>query len=229
MGKTVILAAMREELAPLIALSQESFDEKVFDGITFYLSDTLVLACTGVGKVNAARVTQSALSRFSVKEIIIVGVCGALNENLEVMDIVIANDCVTHDIDVAALGVFTRGEIPFMKQKFFNSDPDLIKKLTHATMHLELPVKFGRVATGDQFIASKSLREEIRNFFAAEVVDMESAAVFQVCALNEVSCGAIRVVSDKADATAPLAFTAVLEEGSRLAAEVILAYRKNFT
>ena len=60
----------------------------------------------------------------------------------------------------------------------------------------------GRVASGDQFISEKEVKERIVNNFGAKCAEMEGAAIAHGAYLNHVPCVIIRAISDKADGSA---------------------------
>jgi adenosylhomocysteine nucleosidase len=60
----------------------------------------------------------------------------------------------------------------------------------------------GTIVTGDVFVASPAKKEELRKALNADAVEMEGAAVAQVCRELSVPCLVIRSISDTADARA---------------------------
>ncbi|MGD8978690.1 MAG: 5'-methylthioadenosine/S-adenosylhomocysteine nucleosidase, partial [candidate division WOR-3 bacterium] len=64
----------------------------------------------------------------------------------------------------------------------------------------------GRVATCDQFISSETKRLWIEKIFRADCVEMEGAAVAQICTLYEVPFVIIRSLSDLANEDAEVDF-----------------------
>lgn len=196
-------------------------------GIPFYrgeLAGRDVVVCkSGVGKVNAAVCTQLLIDRFQVSRIVFTGVAGALHPELEIGDIVVSRDCVQHDVDATALG-FQRGEIPFHPKWVFEADPQLVALAERAARRMtEVRVMTGRVLSGDQFVTDRDKARGLHEQFGGLCLEMEGAAVAQVCDMNGVPFVVIRSMSDKADGSAPVDFPAFVKLASRRSCEVVCA------
>jgi len=193
-------------------------------GLTFheatYHGHDLVMVKAGVGKVNAAMCTQILVDTFDADAVICTGSAGALHDDLDIGDIVIAEDCVQHDVRVDFLGL-PPGQIPFSDLRFFSAAPALIE---HARA-VDLPghsLRFGRVCTGDAFIQDEDRRTAIREELGGDCVEMEGAAVGQVCTLNEVPFLLVRAISDRADGASDIDFQAFLHEAAQSSARIVL-------
>jgi adenosylhomocysteine nucleosidase len=204
-----LIGAMAEEIERLEErLERQS--ETTVAGIRFqqgtFGGQPVVLCRSGVGKVNAAACTQLLIDRFGVDAVIFTGVAGALDPSLEIGDIVISRDCQQHDMDASPLG-FVRGTIPFAEVSVFPADPALVKLAAEASeLAAEGRVIQGRVLSGDQFIADRDTVRLLHEQFGGACVEMEGAAVAQVCAMNGVPYVVIRSMSDKADGSAHVNF-----------------------
>ncbi|MFV8827603.1 5'-methylthioadenosine/adenosylhomocysteine nucleosidase [Alkalihalobacterium sp. APHAB7] len=213
-----IIGAMNEE----IELMKEEMDIKSETKIarnTFYSgtmgNHKIVLCKSGVGKVNAALTTQILIDHFQTEKIIFTGVAGALDPSLNVGDIVISTSALQHDIDASPLG-FKRGEIPmFEHTSDFPADVSLIELATKASEQLNIQVIKGRVLSGDQFIASQELVQELQDTFAGACVEMEGSAVAQVAMLNDIPYVIIRSISDKANGEAKMSFNEFVEVAAK--------------
>lgn len=162
----------------------------------------VVIVQSGVGKVNAALCTQRLILQFGVTHIINTGIAGAMAHGLKVQDVVISTDALYHDMDAVEFG-YKITEIPGMKCSDFKADNRLLEAAEKAFNSLEESkghnlVK-GRIATGDQFIASKDLKNKIIENCSPACVEMEGAAIAHACYLNNVSFIIIRCMSDMAD------------------------------
>lgn len=218
MGKVIgIIGAMDEEIETLLG-SIQMRDKKKYAGITYYLGkmheQDVVLCKSGVGKVNASICAQLMITTFAVDCVLFTGVAGGVDPKLSIGDIVISTDCLQHDMDASALG-FERGYIPFAPESIFNADQDLINLAEQAAKSTSYPFTIGRVITGDQFIADHGQVLQLHQLFQASCIEMEGAAVAQVCTLNQVPFVIIRSLSDKADGSADVNFV----EFTKLAAE----------
>lgn len=161
-------------------------------------STDVVIAKCGMGKVNAGICAQILIDLFNVTHIVNTGVAGALNDELNIGDIVIASDAVQHDYDVTYIG-FMKGEIPYTGKYAFETDKSLREKAVKAA-HDALPnvnVIEGRACAGDHFLSDTEKLREIASVFNADCVEMESGAIGQVCYLNHVPFVIIRAISDK--------------------------------
>ena len=199
--KTVgIVVAMDEEREEIVNLMKDVELEQVYN--LRFLKGTIegkkciVIKC-GVGKVNAARATQVMLDHFKIDYIINLGVAGALSSMLDVGDVVIAKKVVQHDFDITAFG-HSKGYITGVGA-FIESNHNLLEEFSSVLEEMperNYKIKMGIVATGDIFCTESWMKDKIRAKFNADVVDMECAAIAQVCYLNEKPFIAIRSISD---------------------------------
>ncbi|CAG5085557.1 MTA/SAH nucleosidase [Thermobacillus xylanilyticus] len=215
-GTVGIIGAMKEEVE-LLHRNVRVTGTRSKAGIEYVtgeLHGKQVIFCrSGVGKVNAAVCTQVLIDQ-GVDCVLFTGVAGALDPGLDVGDIVISTVCQQHDMDVTALG-FPRGVIPFQEQSEFAADDRLVGLAVSAGESL-FPgrCRTGKVLSGDQFIASRETVRELRETMGGACVEMEGAAVAQVCAMNGVPFVIIRSMSDRADGGAPDSFEAFTIEAS---------------
>ena len=193
-------------------------------GLTFHEAEwhghELVLVKAGVGKVNAALCTQILIDAFEADSVICTGSAGALTSDLDIGDIVVATDCVQHDVVVEFLGL-PRGQIPFTDHRFFETDSVLRRHALEVDFPDHRVVK-GRVLTGDTFVEDDEYRGQIRDELEGDCVEMEGAAVGQVCAMNEVPYLVVRAISDRADGASNMDFEAFLEEAAYSSSRIVL-------
>lgn len=173
---------------------------------------------SGVGKVNAARTTQILTDKFNLDYIINVGSAGALNDNLNIGDIVVGKELIQHDFNVTAFGR-ERGYIP-EAGKVFKSDENLIKKCENIKMN-NIKITTGVIASGDIFCTEIKMKEKIRKRFNADCCEMEGAAIAQICYLNKIPFIVIRSISDIPDGKNKIDFDKYLEVASKNCAEFI--------
>jgi adenosylhomocysteine nucleosidase len=202
-----ILGAMPEEIAALLSDLEGRADSHA-GGYEIHSGElegkrVLVVHC-GIGKVNAAAVAQLLVLRQS-RALIFTGVAGAVDPELRVGDIVVASDALQHDVDVTALG-YEPGLVPG-EPLSWRSDPRLVELAVAAAAELPgVRVVTGRVASGDQFVADPGRTSSLRDRFGASCVEMEGAAVAQVCSRAGVPFVIIRSMSDSADHDAQVSF-----------------------
>ncbi|MDD6852207.1 MAG: 5'-methylthioadenosine/adenosylhomocysteine nucleosidase [Bacteroidales bacterium] len=191
-NNVAIVVAMEKELNLLLPLVNEP-KELVIDGYRLYSGtingmNVTIMQC-GIGKVNAAIGTLTLLNNFNVDVVINTGVAGGADKSINVMDIVVATQITYHDV---WCGPGTQYGEASGYPLFFTSDNDLVDLLDD-----EEGVKPGLICSGDRFIASIEEIESIKAHFPnALAVDMESAAIAQVCKLRDVPFLCIRVISD---------------------------------
>lgn len=204
-----IIAAMQLELDAI----KEKIDSPVTEtisGVT-YISGTIydvpvVCAVCGVGKVNAAVCTQTMIMKYAPDAIINTGVGGSLDPTLRVCDVVVGEYAVQHDFDTSPLGD-EKGFVSTVNVTRFPLDEALSSKLIKSLSDLGINAKKGGIATGDQFVAEKCVKDEIVSRFEASVCEMEGAAIAHTCYLSNTPCAVLRAISDGADDGASLSFT----------------------
>ncbi|MGB7605822.1 MAG: 5'-methylthioadenosine/adenosylhomocysteine nucleosidase [Lutisporaceae bacterium] len=196
-----IIGAMKEEKDAILSLMQRVELIEHY-GVKFYLgtinNQSCILSKSGVGKVNAARNTQIMIDKFNPACIINIGSAGALEPSLEIGDIVISDNCIQHDADITAFG-HPKGYIAGLR--YIEADAGLIercKKAIELSLDNKYKIYIGTVASGDQFISSLEKKQELHKDFNAWCVEMEGAAIAQVCHLCNVPFVVIRSISDKA-------------------------------
>ncbi len=219
-----MLGAMQDEIAGILP-EIESLRLEKRRGFELYRGvdrgRSVAVARIGVGKVLAASVTQDLIGLLRPSAVILAGIAGALRPELPIGEVVIARDCLQYDLDVTALG-FRRGEVPYHRDRAVGCDEKL-SAAAHEALRGVRPRRFGRVLTGDRFLTP---RHKQQLAFEAEldgvVVDMESAAVAEVCALEAVPVLVLRTVSDTFDGRTPKSLAALLQ---RLGSTTLRCYR----
>lgn len=227
--KVAVIGAMNEEIERM--QKEMSVEETItFAKVPFYVGKMcgidIVLCKSGVGKVNAALTTQILIDRFEVSHILFTGVAGALDESLEVGDLVVSTSAMQHDLDASPLG-FKRGEIPMYDgDSDFKASTRLVEIAKEAAASLtDRQVVCGRILSGDQFIANKEEVKQLKELFNGVCVEMEGASVAHVSDMNDVPYVIIRSMSDKANGEAQISFqefTDIASEQSHLLVKAML-------
>lgn len=189
-----------------------------------------VVAFSKWGKVAATITATLLVQEFGVTDLFFIGTAGAMADGLKVGDVVVSKRLVQHDLD--ARPMLSRFELPLLNRVYVNSDPELTALAGRAVQNLldqgvermvgEQAVSdfalaprlyYGDVASGDQFINSDEKRQEILNLLPDILcVEMEGAAVAQVCLEFNVPFTVIRIISDTADHNARIDFNAFIVE-----------------
>ena len=209
---TGIIGAMEEEVAALKE-AREVQEAAELASMTFYrgvlCGKDVVVVRSGIGKVNAGICAQILVDRFHVDTLINTGIAGSLDARIDIGDMVISTDALHHDMDAVQFG-YPAGQVPRMEVLSFPADEELVKKAVQANekANPDIHTYTGRVASGDQFIASKEVKEKIVENFQPLCVEMEGAAIAQAAYLNKVSYVIIRAISDKADNSATMDYPA---------------------
>jgi adenosylhomocysteine nucleosidase len=217
--RTAILGAMGSEVNLLVAELEDAKDHEI-EGIFFWegrlRGRRVVVARTGVGKVNAAITATLLYVHFRPAEVLFTGIAGGLRPGLLPGDIVIAAKTVQHDFGTLTSGRFHRrgARNPISPERnpvFLPADRRLLRAALAAAKTVKLDairmrkgartpdIVEGTVATGDVFVASPAKKAELHRELGADAVEMEGAAVAQVCWQWRVPCLVIRSVSDLAD------------------------------
>lgn len=224
-----IICALSIEVEGLAQLL-ENREEKTYAKMKF-ISGTIngkdvVMTECGIGKVNAAMSTQVMIDKYNPSVIINSGIAGSVSRKLKIGDIVISDDCVQHDFDGTQMGD-PKGLIQYNDEKRIDIpvSKTVAQKLFEACKNIEnTNVLCGRIATGDIFVAEKSMRSAIANEFDALACEMEGGAIAQVCYRNGVECAVLRCISDDFDENQFMDFM----EFRVIAADKSMAAIKNF-
>lgn len=119
-----------------------------------------------------------------------VGVAGAIDTNLNILDTIISDEIIYHDVAQEILTEYH----PWMQHPHFIADRDLRDGIILANAD-DKTVFTGKMVTGEAFIDQDG-REEIIKNHAPSCVDMETASVAHVCYVNDVPFVSIRSISD---------------------------------
>lgn len=239
-----IMGAMAEEIdvvktmlkdAKCVAVGGRSFHTGTINNVD------CVVVFSKWGKVAASITASILIGRFAISELVFVGTAGALAEGLKIGDIVIAERLVQHDLD--ARPMIPRFELPLLNRVYVDSDrrltqiaicavSNILKRGVGRVMgeknasdfNIDTPrLILGDIASGDQFVNSVAKRESILEELPdVQCVEMEGAAVAQVCYEFNLPFAVIRVISDTADHNARVDFTRFVMEVANAYAKAII-------
>ena len=205
--KLGIIGAMDVEVATLkekmenTAVTRKAgmeFCEGTLEGL-----EAVVVQC-GVGKVNAAMCVQVLCDCFGVTHLVNTGIAGSLCAELDIADMVVSTDAMYHDFDVTIFGR-PMGQVPGMDVVAFPADQAL-SACAFAAAEAVNPghTRCGRIASGDQFVSRPQQKEQIIAVSGALCTEMEGAAIAHAAYRNGIPYVILRVISDKADASAEM-------------------------
>lgn len=220
-----IIVAMEEEMKAIEAKMKDTEEIKRYELQIIkgkIAAQTCIAVKCGVGKVNSARVTQILIDNFKIKYIINMGAAGALDDNLQIGDIVIGDKLVQHDFDITAFG-HDKGYITGVGKEV-KSDKQLTKRLTQIVNNKttrNYQVEIGTIASGDIFCTEIEMKEKIHQKFDAKCVEMEGAAIGQVCHLNKIPFLVIRSISDSPNGKNAITFDEFVTLASERCASLI--------
>lgn len=241
---TAILSALPEEQGGLLA-SLHRAQRMRHAGRDFWRGELhgqpVVLALSGIGKVAAATTATVLAERLGVERMVFTGVAGGLGHDVRVGDVVVAQHFLQHDMDASP--IFPRWEIPGYGRALLACDTALTALLSKAaSAFLERAgaslapsergaaaprVHRGLVASGDRFVCTSAESQALTAVLAAgghEVlaVEMEGAAVAQVCSDYALPFAAVRTISDRADDSAHVDFPRFIRDVARPYADHVI-------
>ncbi|TBR43868.1 5'-methylthioadenosine/S-adenosylhomocysteine nucleosidase [Marinomonas agarivorans] len=215
---TAIIGAMDQEVA-VIKDWMTNVEIEEIAGCEFIQGQLdgkdIVLLKSGIGKVNATVSTSILLIKYTPENVINIGSAGGYAQDLSVGDVVISDNVCHHDVDVTAFG-YDIGQVPGMPAAY-KADTDLIAKVQQAIANLNtVKAKTGLIGTGDSFMQDPVRVEKVRSQFPALLaVDMEAAAIAQVCHKFQVPFVVVRALSDIAGQESSQSFEEFLDVAAK--------------
>lgn len=230
--KIGIMGAMPEEVEwvkeLMTGISVETYGMREY--FCGYIQDVpVVLVFSRWGKVAASATATTLIHRFGITHLVFTGVAGALYDHIKIGDVVIAKRLVQHDLDASPM--IPRFEVPLLDISFIETDlispsqiEELLYKLQETISDLPAPpfllkenpsptFHMGDIGTGDFFVSDLATRQSILQSLPSVLcVEMEGAAVAQVCYENIIPFWVIRVISDTADEKSPVDFPVFVKE-----------------
>jgi len=224
-----ILSAMREEIENLVTELEPGAEVRQAGRRTYHLGTLwgvpVALVFSRWGKVAAATTATHLLAECGIDRLIFTGVAGGADPALHIGDIVVGDRLYQHDLDTRPL--FAQHEIPLLGETALATHPPFRQALLSAAhtflatefavqvgpelraeFHLTQPqVVVGDIASGDRFVAGRAQLAALKATLPSiRCVEMEGAAVAQVCHEYGIPFAIVRILSDQADEHAPIAF-----------------------
>jgi adenosylhomocysteine nucleosidase len=196
-GDTVLfISALEQELTDFIAaldFQRRNLGPLEYDLFSDPCGRRVIGHVCGIGKVNAAASTAAFLSHpeYNVSYVVSVGTAGGLDKSLKTGDIVVGRDFVQHDFDVSSvLPDCKPGQIPGCELFMKTLPPEM-----EAVLPADENLRIGTIISGDHFVKEG---EKLAGFKPL-AVEMEGAAMAQVCLRYNTPFLSIRVITDSAD------------------------------
>ncbi len=233
------MGAIPQEINGVVNLLTNKQEHKI--GRRSYFTGELnnqkvVVVYSRVGKVAASATVTTLILEFKVSELIFTGVAGGIHTDVKIGDIVLGQSLIQHDMNAQPL--FPAYEIPMLGKAYFEADSSQLEVATTAILeileeqHLHNVIsekdldKFnihqpqlhvGLIGSGDLFFSTNSQKEKLQqNLPEILCVEMEGAAVAQVCYEFDIPFIIIRTISDDADDHSTLDFNSFIEKISNV-------------
>ncbi len=215
MTKLAIMGAMEEEIEPLLAhftnVNVVEFANNKYYEVNHNGLD-IVIAYSKIGKVFASLTATTMIEKFGCDTLLFSGVAGAINPELKIGDLIIADKLCQHDLDITAFG-HPNGFVPG-GSVFVETSKELREIAIQVANENDLKVIEGTIATGDQFVHSIERKEFIETTFKADALEMEGASVAVICDALDVPFFVLRAISDSADGGADIDFDEFLKSSA---------------
>ena len=181
-----------------------------------------VVVQSGIGKVNAAICAEILINSFGVTHLINTGIAGSLQDEIHVLDVVVAEDAVYHDFDITNFR-YPYGEVPGIGRQTFPADEelreDILAALKETSPHAH--VFTGRVASGDQFIRTDDRKQWIRDTFNAACCEMEGTAIAHAAYISGIPFAIVRLISDNADDEAAMSYDEIETKAAHMSSDML--------
>lgn len=228
--KIGLIGAMGEEVR-ILKKKMSGIQETEEAGCRFYSGRLggfdAVLLQSGIGKVNAALGTTLLIDHFQPDVIINTGSAGGTDPDLDIGDVVISSAVIHHDVDATAFG-YSPGQVPRMPASFLPGRKlvEFAEKAAAKASDGHRTVR-GTIATGDSFMSDPKRIEKLKSVFPEmKAVEMEGAAIAQICYQFGVPFLIVRSLSDIAGKESNLSFDQFLETAAKHSAHFILSLLK---
>ncbi|UQY80814.1 5'-methylthioadenosine/S-adenosylhomocysteine nucleosidase [Candidatus Hepatincola sp. Av] len=217
-----IIVAMEEELEPILPVLTCQKVNKVFQLYQCKRNNLQIsIIVSNIGKAAAASATTYLIENYNPDFLLNIGTCGGVN-NTNIASIILANSAAYHDVDVRAFG-YKLGQLPKQVEVFSGGNQTVKFQDLSTFLKNRYPLVNGLIITGDQFVANKDKVNIIKNMYPNIVaIDMEAAAIAQVCLMYKKNFAFLKKVSDLADADATDSFKNELIKMNQQIPQIVL-------
>ncbi|KGF32117.1 hypothetical protein HMPREF2130_01225 [Oligella urethralis DNF00040] len=230
------MAALEQEIAAILKSMEHQVTIRTVADRRYHLAERngqqYVIVLSRIGKVAAAATVTTLINVFGVQSVLFTGLAGGIHADVKVGDIVIARSVYQYDLDASPL--FPKYSVPLLNKTFFDTDEALNDKIAKACndylaqdfatafegnkrprfFQRDIPkVHQGLIGSGDVFVNALEKQNQIAEQMPSTLcVEMEGAAVAQVCYEYAIPFAIFRIISDRADSKAELDFNEFLNE-----------------
>lgn len=234
-----IMGAIPEEINGVVSLLTDKQEHRIGKR-TYYTgvlnNQNVVVVYSRIGKVAAATTVSTLILEFKITELIFTGVAGGIDSSLKIGDIVLGQSLIQHDMNAQPL--FPAYEIPLLGKAYFDADTDKLELAKTAILELleqqhlhqvisdkdlnkfnihQPQLHVGLIGSGDLFFSTNTQKEKLQaNIKNVLCVEMEGAAVAQVCYEFGIPFTIIRTISDQADDHSTIDFQSFIERISNV-------------
>ncbi len=241
-SRLAIMTAMNEEFA-LLAERYGAGEGVEVAGRRFLRAESgdieLILVSSRIGKVAAASTATILINRFGADAVLFTGVAGGIHRDVQVGDVVVASHLVQHDIDLKGVLGYQRFTIPLLDLSHVPVCENMLEVAYEAALSTAVHARYaegvgefvsyaprvhrGVIASGDTFVSDVVHRRELESAIPDLLcVEMEGAAVAQVCAEHGVPYVVTRIVSDSADDAAHHDFVRFIKEAAAVGSDLLV-------
>ena len=143
---------------------------------------------SGMGVPSISIYASELMTDYGVKKLIRVGTCGAIQKDVKLRDVIIAQTSTT---DSAMNRVIFGGTIDYAP----TADFDLLSKSYNAAKEAGLNVRVGNIFTADQFYSDEAQYEKLAQY-GVLAVEMETTALYTLAAKHGRQALTVLTVSD---------------------------------
>ena len=196
--KIGLLIAVTRELEAFLESGEERTEE-IVAGRTIYKTrmegHEIYAVCSGCGEIDASAGTMLLIVKYGCELILNFGVTGALEEDLKVEDLFVAEKAWHYDFDATPFYAGTKpGQYREYPDEFIPLDAGLVKLAEERVPGIRRVA----VASGDKFVEDRSEKIRLREA-GCGVCEMELAAIARTCERSGARCLSIKCISDTFD------------------------------
>lgn len=189
-GKYAIVPGPKDRLEALIKKIENPVRNFSFMEYTMYTGSFQGIKLTAIngGRFSTdTSITTEVMCNAGIKNIIRIGTCGALDENIKIGDLVIADEIIRGD-----------GVTPYYVDKSFKTkaDKNISDTLYNVAKDLGVNIHRGVVWTTDALLRETKEIVEAKRKEGAIAVDMVSSTLLTISQVYNVRAGSILSVSD---------------------------------